>query len=301
MGSGRVSIAAGLACALLASACSVAERLVPGEGLRETRTYRISGDETLLEVARKFRLGYVEVLAANPGVDPWLPGRGTKIELPMVHLAPDADRNGIVINLADMRLYYFGDGSERPRSYPIGIGRDGLGTPIGKTAIVRKAENPTWYPTARMRREDPELPAAVAAGPKNPLGTRALYLGWPNYLVHGTNKPYGVGRRVSSGCIRMYTDDVEELFDLVAVGTPVRVVDQPVKIGWIDGELYVEAHPTQQQSDALATGSAAKASVAKDLLARVRTLAGPDVSRVDWDLLRTAAREHRGIPVRVTR
>ena len=185
----------------------------PSGGMRETTTYRATHEDTLLDVARRFSLGYVEIVAANPGTDPWIPGEGTNVVLPTVHLPPEAAPEGIVINLADMRLYYFAEPGGPMQSFPIGIGREGLLTPLGSTTVVRKNENPTWRPTPRMRAENPELPEAVPAGPDNPLGNRAMYLGWPQYLIHGTNKPLGIGRRTSSGCVRMYPEDVEYLFD----------------------------------------------------------------------------------------
>ena len=221
--------------------------------MREVASYRASYEDTLLEVARRFSLGYVELIAANPGTDPWVPGAGTDVVLPTVHLVPKAEHEGIVINLADMRLYFFGEFDVTPRSYPIGIGRDGLTTPLGVTEIARKKKDPVWRPTERMREEDPKLPEVVGPGPDNPMGTRAMYLGWPLYAIHGTNNPWAVGRRSSSGCIRMYPEHVEELYELVEVGTKITVVDQPIKLNWVDGELFMEAHPTQGQSDELET------------------------------------------------
>ena len=156
-----------------------------------------------------------------------------------------------MINLSDMRLYDFGEPGAKPRSYPIGIGRDGLTTPLGATEIARMKKDPVWRPTARMRAEDPTLPEVVGPGPDNPMGTRAMYLGLPLYAIHGTNNPWAVGRRSSSGCIRMYPEHAEELYELVEVGTKVTIVDQPIKLEWIDGELFMEAHPTQVQSDEL--------------------------------------------------
>ena len=205
------------------------DQLIDSDGnLREATSYRASYEDTLLDVARRFNLGYVEMVAANPGTDPWIPGEGTDVVLPTVHLVPKAEPEGILINLADMRLYYFGEPGAEPRSYPIGIGRDGLMTPLGVTEIARKKKDPAWRPTARMRAEDPELPEVMPPGPDNPMGTRAMYLGWPLYAIHGTNNPWAVGRRSSSGCIRMYPEHAEELYELVEVGTKVTVVDQPV-------------------------------------------------------------------------
>ena len=188
-------------------------------------------EDTLLDFAVGHNLGFIEVAMANPGVDPWLPGEGTPIVLPTL-LPPDAPPRGIVLNLPEQRLYHY-EGGRLLRSYPIGIGRDGHATPIGATTIVRKQENPTWYPTASARNDDPTLPAAVPPGPDNPLGARAMYLGWRNYLIHGTNKEYGIGRRASRGCIRMYPEDIEWLFPRVAIGTQVTVVNQPVTVSLV--------------------------------------------------------------------
>lgn len=283
------------------SGCDLGSMLDGDGNLRETTTYRASYQDTLLDVARKFNLGYVEMVAANPGTDPWLPGEGTQIVLPTVHLLPDAKPEGIIINLADMRLYYFATPGAPPRSYPIGIGRDGLTTPLGTTKIVRKTKDPTWRPTARMREEDPKLPAAVPPGPDNPMGDRAMYLGWSQYAIHGTNKPWGVGRRVSSGCIRMYPEDVEQLYDLVQIGTKVTVVDQPIKFGWIDGQLYMEAHPTQAQSDQLEALGRFDPVVPSSVVDQARAAAGRQAARLDWSRIRKAVVERRGYPIRITR
>ncbi len=177
--------------------------------------------DNLLDIARAEHLGLIEVMAANPGVDPWLPGAGKELVLPTAHILPSGPRQGIVINLSELRIYYF-DPERGVYTFPIGVGREGFGTPIGSSKVVRKAAGPTWYPTPGKRADDPDLPAVVPPGPDNPLGEFALYLGWPTYLMHGTNKPYGVGRRVSRGCIRLYPEDIAFLFKQAKVGTPVR-------------------------------------------------------------------------------
>lgn len=286
------------------SGCNLDALLDTDGGLRETANYRTAYEDTLLDLARQFKLGYVEMVAANPGTDPWVPGEGTDVVLPTVHLMPDlgeAKPEGIVINLADMRLYYFEAGDAAPRSFPIGIGRDGLNTPTGVTEVVGKRQDPAWHPTARMREEDPELPEVVEAGPENPLGTRAMYLGWPQYLIHGTNKPWGVGRRVSSGCVRMYPEDVEALFEMVPVGTKVTVIDQPIKLGWIGGELFLEAHPTQEQSDQIEAKGEFDAILDSDVVERVLAVAGANRGRLDWSGIRRATIERRGYPIQITR
>jgi L,D-transpeptidase ErfK/SrfK len=271
------------------------------DDLRETTSYRATHDDTLLDVARRFSLGYVEIVAANPGTDPWIPGEGTNVVLPTVHLPPDAEPEGIVINLADMRLYYFAEPGGPMQSFPIGIGREGLLTPLGSTEVVRKQKDPTWRPTARMRSENPELPEAVPAGPDNPLGNRAMYLGWPQYLIHGTNKPLGIGRRTSSGCVRMYPEDVEYLFDEVAIGTKVTVVDQPIKLSWIDDALYMEAHPTQAQSDQIEMSGTFEPILDSAVVDQVLAVAGDRAPTLDWSRIREATIERRGYPIRITR
>jgi len=206
-------------------------------------------EDTFWDLARRYDVGPDELIRANPHVeDPWLPGEGTEIIIPTRYVLPAAPRRGIVINVPEHRLYYFpDDGSGRVFTHPIGIGREGWNTPYGSTTVVRKTHLPTWYPPESVREEhaadgDP-LPAVVPPGPDNPLGEHAIYLGMPGYLIHGTNKPRGVGMRVSHGCIRMFPEDVEALFGMVDPGTPVTIVNQPYKLGWGEGGLYIEAHP----------------------------------------------------------
>ena len=259
-------------------------------------------EDNLLDVARANDLGFVEIRAANPGLDPWLPGANVRIVLPTAHLLPDAPREGIVINLPEMRLYYFPDSGDAPETYPIGIGREGWTTPTGSSRIVRKAAGPSWYPPESIRAERPELPAVVAPGEDNPLGSHALYLDWPAYLIHGTNRPWGIGRRVSSGCIRMYPEDIVTLFEKIPVGTPVTVVDQPIKMGWVDGELFVEAHPTQTQVDMLEIEGRFDQEVPLGILGQVESFAAETGTRtVDWAAVLAAVKERRGYPVRVSR
>ncbi|NNG04113.1 MAG: L,D-transpeptidase family protein [Inquilinus sp.] len=261
-----------------------------------------SYEDTLLEVARQFDLGFVEMRAANPEIDPWLPGAGRHILLPSAHLLPDAPREGVVINLAEMRLYYFPTAGAEPQTFPIGIGREGWTTPVGQTTVVRKKVGPAWYPPASIRAEKPYLPAVVEPGPDNPLGTHAVYLGWPAYLIHGTNNPWGIGRRVSSGCIRMYPEDIISLFGMVPVGTKVTVVDQPIKFGLVDGDLYIEVHPSQTQVDMLETEGRFEQEVPEGVLteARGRTESAEGVM-LNVAATLQAVKERRGYPVRISR
>jgi L,D-transpeptidase ErfK/SrfK len=266
----------------------------------ETEIYNAKYEDTLIHLARNNGLGFVELRAANPTLDPWIPGAGVKITIPTQHLLPDAPRKDIVINLAEMRVYYFKTPGEPPLTYPISIGREGLNTPTGKTSIVRKVEGPTWRPTDRMRKEDPTLPASVPPGPDNPMGTHAMYLGWPQYAMHGTNKPYGVGRRTSSGCIRMYPEDIIKLFPQVPIGTSVLVVDQPVKAGWVGNEFFVEVSPTQEQSLKIEEEGVLKSyEITAADMKYINHKAGPYADKIDWARVREAVQEHRGYPVSV--
>jgi L,D-transpeptidase ErfK/SrfK len=262
----------------------------------------IRGDETLLDLTRRYDLGYVELVAANPGLDPWVPGAGAEVILPTAHVVPSgADDEGILINLAEQRLYFFRAGEgEPPLSFPIGVSREGWATPLGKTRVVRKRAAPIWYPTVSARQEDPSLPRAVAAGPENPLGDFALYLDWPAYLIHGTNEPDGVGRRVSRGCIRLYPEDIERLFEMTDVETPVRVVHEPVKLTRAGEDVFLEVHPTIGEMVEIEENARLAPIRPDDLRPRIRAVAGELSDRIDWRLAYRTAAERRGIPVRIT-
>lgn len=258
-------------------------------------------EETLLDVARDYNLGFVELRSANPLIDAWSPEPGTELTIPTRHLLPDAPHEGIVVNLGEMRLYYFPPGGGAPESHPLGVGREGMITPIGTTRVTRKQKGPVWYPTPRMREEKPELPAAVPPGPENPLGSHALYLGWPSILIHGTNKPWGIGRRSSSGCIRMYPEDILKIFAAVEPGTKVTTVEEPIKVAEIDGEVYVEAHPSRAQSTKVEIeGGYPTYEVPHDLMKKIIKAAGGDARRIDWKKLQTALRARTGYPIKVT-
>jgi L,D-transpeptidase ErfK/SrfK len=204
-----------------------------------------------------------------------------------------------VVNLGDLRLYYFEPGKP-PRSYPIGIAKDGFSTPLGETVVTGKREKPTWVPGESARRDDPSLPREIEPGPDNPLGEHALYLGWPPCLIHGTNDARGVGRHSSRGCIRLYPDDIAELYQLVAPGTPVRVIDEPVKVGWIGGELYLEVNPDAEQSLALDGSGKAAPRAPQDWRGRVTAALGERKASVDWPRAERAALRRSGVPTRIT-
>jgi L,D-transpeptidase ErfK/SrfK len=261
--------------------------------------HQTRAEDTLIDLAPELGVGYVELLAANPGVDPWLPGE-TRLTVPAARLLPSGKREGIVVNTGDLHLYYFAKDAA-PRAYPIGIAKDGYATPLGVTVVKAKKEKPTWVPGESAHRDDPTLANAIPPGPTNPLGEYALYLGWPSYLIHGTNLPAGVGRHSSRGCIRLYPADIEQLYASVVLGTPVRVVNEPVKLGWIAGELYLEVNPDEDQSLELdENGKLDAVRPPKALRELVLRAAGKEAKRVDWALVERAGQKRIGVPTRIT-
>ena len=275
----------------------------PGSGypaiVGKQQTYFARYEDTLLDLARAHGLGYTEIIAANPGIDPWVPGTDTRIILPTAHIVPEAARMGIVLNLADQRLYFFEPDGVSVRSAPLGIGSEGWLTPTGTTRIVRKARNPSWYVPESIRREQPELPRVVRPGPHNPLGKHALYLGWQSYLIHGTNKPFGIGRRVTHGCVRLYPEDIAWFHDNLPIGTPVAVVDQEVKLARRSGQLFLEVHPSQSQADEIERTRRFTPSTPAELEFRILDAAGAKRDAINWPRAKQVARERRGIPVPV--
>ena len=260
-----------------------------------------SHEDTLSDIARRYDLGYEEIIAANPGMDPWLPGEGAQVVLPTQFVLPDTPREGLVLNLAAMRLFYYprpgADEPPRVITHPIGIGREGWRTPLGVSRITEKIVQPTWTVPASVRREhaskgDP-LPPVVPPGPDNPLGDFAMRLSIPSYLIHGTNQPWGVGLRVSHGCVRLYPEDIARLFPEVPKGTRVTIVNQPYVAGWRNGQLYLEAHQPLAE-DAKRWGTSLK-PMEQAVTAKA---AAPDV--VNWDKARKVAHEALGIPIPVS-
>lgn len=301
---GNRSISATLILAAFVCSSGAAARsypLEPGQAvIGSIQTYTTRQEDTLLDVARRNDLGYTEVIIANPGVDPWLPGEGTVVTIPAFFLLPDAPRQGIVVNLVKQRLYYFPPGGKSVDTYPVGVGGEGRSTPLGVTRIVNKRTRPTWYPPPSILAEDPELPAAVAPGPNNPMGAYALYLGWPMYTIHGTNKPYGIGRNSSHGCLRLYSEDIVRLFTRVHVGTEVRVINQDAEWAWVGDDLYLAVFPTKEQTEELNIGHQVTALPPEGLQDRLIAAAGDRAQRIDWSVVDAVGRERRGTPTRIT-
>ncbi|MCB1676133.1 MAG: L,D-transpeptidase family protein [Halioglobus sp.] len=260
-------------------------------------------EETLLDIARRHDIGQEEILRANPEVDRWLPGAGARVVLPSRYVMPTAPHQGLILNLPEMRLYYFpepGPGQQREvQTYPVSIGRMEWSTPLGETKLVSKQQNPSWRPPESIRAEhaadgDP-LPRVVPPGPDNPLGAYAMRLGIPGYLIHSTNKTYGVGMRVSHGCIRMLPEDIEWLFPQVPVGTAVRIINQPAKVGWHGGDLYLEVHPPLEEERMSAAALREQAMLEIDR-ALFRRFGDIDAAAVERTL-----REQSGIPTVISR
>lgn len=268
---------------------------INGDVIGDVTHYTVEADDNLYAIARQFDLGIVEVLAANPGVDPWMPEEGSELILPTMHVLPKIEHRGIVINLSGMRLFYFPNQST-VMTFPIGIGKENWQSPTGHTSVILKRKNPVWIPPDSIRKENPDLPKIFPAGPDNPLGGYALDLGWEGYRIHGTNMPYGVGKRVSHGCIRLYPEDIAALFPLVGKGTPVTVIDNNYQAGWRGNELWLQVTPTQEQSDDIAVYQNPRPAGISGIHDFIEEMAGQKTI-VDWYAVDEAVGQHNGIPV----
>jgi L,D-transpeptidase ErfK/SrfK len=269
--------------------------------------------ETLLDVARRHDIGQNEILLVNPSVDRWLPEDRAHVVLPKRYVLPKAKRDGLILNLPEMRLYYF----PRPKAgetpvvitHPVSVGRMDWKTPLGSTSIVSKQRDPAWRPPRSLKEEaaaeGETLPDVVPPGPDNPLGRYAMRLGIPGYLIHSTNKPYGVGMRVTHGCIRMYPEDIERVFDAIPVGTPVQIVNQPVKLGWLAGALFIELHPPlDEDQDEYGDYMQKVLDSIADFLAEGQEMPGDGRYRrvsLSGKALRQAVGEKSGLPVMISK
>ncbi len=300
----RVIAACSLSFAALLSAgpVSALELPLPAPGediVGQVQVIKAKYEDTFADLGQTYDLGYQEMLAANPGVDAWLPGVGTEVIIPTRFILPPGPREGIVINIAEYRLYYFPKGKNVVYTYPLGIGREGWGSPIAHTSIVAKTKDPAWYPPASIRAEhaadgDP-LPTVVPPGPNNPLGPFKMSLGVPGYLIHGSNKKFGIGTRTSHGCFRMYNGDVTELFPMVPVGTSVRIINEPYKFGRSEGKIYLEAHtPIDDHGNPSVVDK--HTAVINALLKR------EDIAnqmQMDWNVVREVVAAEDGLPVAI--
>ncbi len=255
------------------------------------RYYLVKTDESLPEIARQYDLGFGAITAANPGVDPFIPDPGHRIVLPTEWILPNAPiRKGIVINIAEMRLFfYYRDRSPIVMTFPIGIGDEGKETPVGTFTVIEKISNPAWHVPESIRKERPDLPAVVPPGPENPLGSHALRLSNPTVLIHGTNRPWGIGARVSHGCIRLYQEDIARLFEMIQRGTPVTIVNQPVKAAAIGDRVYLQVQDYEEGGRDL-YDEALKVLEAKNL-----------TNQVDLMKIRKASQERTGLLLDISR
>ncbi len=304
-----------LLCSLLLAGLVIVTRPAPAEVYElppdgsdvvgAVTSIRARAADTLIDIARRHGLGYEDIVIANPDVDVWLPGEGTVVVLPTRYVLPPGPRRGLILNLAEYRMYYYPPvaAGERPlvMTFPMSIGRMDWETPLGRTRIVSKVRKPSWYPPASVREEHEAdgrpLPRIVPPGPDNPLGDFAMRLDLPGYLIHGTNRPAGVGMRVTHGCIRMFPEDIEYLFEHLAVDTPVRIINEPIKLGWNGDELVLEVHRTlvseppaveatledvaeqveaAREAESLALAAAAADAAAAKALASAESLAAGD-------------------------
>ena len=299
-GAARILAALLALCApLLCSATTFTIKQGDSPVFGEDQTIQTVYEDTLYDLAAKYSLGSEEIIRVNPGVDPWLPGAGTTITIPGRHILPPGPREGIVVNLPEHRLYYYPKVKKGAPlevvTYPVSIGKMDWRTPLGLTHVIQKQKDPTWYPTESVRKEheangDP-LPAKVGPGPDNPLGQYAMRLAVGNgtYLIHGTNNPIAVGLPVTHGCIRMYPDDVAALFPLVPVGTPVYLVNEPVKVAWVDGELLLEAHPPVD-----AQGQSFEPNV-DQFSQLLQAAVGNTTVAINWDYAREVLQKANGV------
>lgn len=257
--------------------------------------------DTFSDLAREYGLGYDELVAANPGIDPWLPGRNTPVLLPTQYVLPDTPRTGVILNIASKRLFHYlpiVDGEPvKVMTYPIGIGRIGWETPLGETTVIAKARDPDWYVPWSVQKEHREmgnpLPPVVPPGPDNPLGSHVLQLEMPGYLIHGTNQPYGVGMRVSHGCVRLYPENIELLYSLVEIGESVTILNEPYLLGWRAGELFLESH-APLRDDAISPDQRLQA-----IFDTARNASGAFNDRTEQGYARAVAGDARGVPVKV--
>ncbi|MDD2725371.1 MAG: L,D-transpeptidase family protein [Methylovulum sp.] len=252
-------------------------------------------NDTLPDIARHFGLGYNDITHANPFIEPWTPAPASQVLLPIQFILPNTPHQGITLNLANMRLFYYPKTEpNKVYTYPIGIGRQGWNTPTGVTQIAGKKANPVWNVPPSIHQEhaqkgDP-LPGSIGPGPDNPLGLYAMNLGFERYLIHGTNKPYGIGMQISHGCVQLYPEDIEVLFNKVAIGVPVRIVHQPYLTAWQEGSLYLEANKP------LSKWAGDKARLKKQLLKDLKKISAKQNVSVDWEKVERIIERADGIP-----
>ncbi len=282
--------------------------LAPGQDIvGALQIVKVRKGETLSDIGRRFNVGLGEMTRANPNVDPWIPKPGTAVVVPTRYVLPDAPHRGIVVNLAAMRLFYFPPHKRgKPQiliTHPVGIGRQGWKTPQGMTHVLWHEKNPVWRvpPSiiAEHLQEGDKLPKVMGPGPDNPLGDYALHLGWPGYLIHGTNKPVSVGLRVSHGCVHLFPEDIAQIFKMVPNGTEVRMVNQPYVFGWDDGRLYLQSSGPLED-DKRPWDKKSRRLLAVTLTRAQRAALERRDEKIDWDRVTQLVAGPVGVPVPVS-
>lgn len=270
-----------------------------GDLIGEITTVEADEEDTLIDIGHEHGIGYEAMVRANPDVSVWYPGEGTEVTIPGRFILPDAPREGVVVNVAEMRLYYYPPHAKGEpatvETYPIAVGRMDWKTPLGTTTITDKIRNPAWYPPQSIIKEHAaagqSLPSVVPPGPNNPLGRYKMRLGIPGYLIHGTNKPEGVGMRVTHGCIRMLPEDIDSLFPRLPEGTQVRLINDSFKLGWDDGTLYVQAYPYLDEEQGTTIQRVTEA------LSQVEASIDSNDYPIDYGRLREVVEVPSGMPV----
>jgi L,D-transpeptidase ErfK/SrfK len=298
-----ILLAAGVVGSLLATRSQAAVFALPpdsGSLIGQDQQIQSQASDTLLDIARKYSVGYWEIQEANPKVDMWLPGQGTQITIPGRFIVPPVQHRGIVVNLPQHRLFYFPPRRRHEQpiviTYPVSPGEGGWATPVGLTRIIRKVPHPVWIPTPSILKAheaagDP-IPRIYPAGPDNPMGEWALEttLSHGEIYIHGTNNPMAIGMAVTHGCVRLYPEDIAALFPVVRVGTPVDIVNQPVLASLQDGQLYLEVHPPMDSDHKPVPPDYQQISQIID------AAIGNNQVAVDWDKVRQVATLSNGIP-----
>jgi len=288
----------GLSCGTTSSFALTYPLPAKGDIIGQVQMTTVRRGESLGDIGRRYDIGVYEMIEANPKLDPWIPTVGAVVVVPTQFILPRGPRTGMVLNLAEMRLYLYHKDKPLVSTYPIGIGKKGCSTPLAETTIINKKKDPSWVPPESIRKEHlakgDVLPAVVPPGPDNPLGRYALYLGLGGaYRIHGTNRPNGgIGVRGSHGCIRLFPEDIEALYYNVPVGTPVRIVHQPYKVGWHNNHLYLEAHAP------LSEGRYAGSDSIEQLKTTIESVIQGSHD-INWTSAQMTAKTQNGYPARI--
>lgn len=256
---------------------------------------KTSSDDSIVKFQKRYDVGFNAIEKANPQINPAKPlPRGDEIKLPTQHLLPNGVREGIVVNLPEMRMYYYLPGTTKVATYPIGIGRIGKTIPLATATITKKVKDPQWVPTDDIREfnltQGVVLPQIMPAGPDNPLGPYAIYMSIPTFLIHSTIFPESIGKRASFGCVRMYESDIQDFFPSINPGIPVLIINSPVKVAWQKNRLLMEAHTPLEEH------TAEYNATLPGTIAQINQLTKHQDTLVDWQAVAFIEKERDGLP-----